>query len=248
MSTFEAVVLGVGDAFSERHRPTSFLLSYGDFVLAIDCPDMYRTVLREASDISGRQLSLSAIDHVLITHVHGDHMNGLEGVGFYKRFTEGKRVTLVSSPEVRDVIWDQRLIASMGTMWEDETRKELAFDEFFDHIPLSWEGETAVGPFRIRTRRTRHHLPTSALMVEAGGHVLGYSCDTDFDPELIAFLEPADLIIHETNPSPVHTAISELDALPEDIRARMRLVHYSDDFDASSSLIRPLRQGEVLRP
>ena len=90
MSTFETVVLGVGDAFSERYRPTSLLLSYDDFFLAIDCPDMYRSVLKEASAISGRQLSLSAIDHVLITHVHGDHMNGLEGVGFYKRYAEGK--------------------------------------------------------------------------------------------------------------------------------------------------------------
>jgi len=248
MSTFETVVLGVGDAFSERFRPTSLLLSYGDFFLAIDCPDMYRFVLREASAISGRELSLSAIDHVLITHVHGDHMNGLEGVGFYKRYAEGKRVTLVSSPEVREVIWDQRLIASMGTMWEDAERQELAFDEFFDYIPLSWEDVTVVGPFRIRTRRTRHQVPTSALMVEAGGRVLGYSCDTDFDPELIAFLEPADLIIHETNPSPVHTTYSELAALPEELRARMRLIHYADDFDTSSSVIRPLQQGEVLRP
>jgi ribonuclease BN (tRNA processing enzyme) len=248
MSTFEAIVLGVGDAFSERFRPTSLLLSCDDFLLAIDCPDMYRSVLREASDVSGRELSLSAIDHVLITHVHGDHMNGLEGVGFFKKFAEGKRVTLVSSPEVREVIWDQRLIASMGTMWEDATRQELAFDEFFEYISLSWEDATTVGPFRIRTRRTRHHLPTSALLVEAGGRVLGYSCDTDFDPELIRFLEPADLIIHETNLGPVHTAYSELAALPEELRAKMRLVHYPDDFDVSSSVIRALRQGEVLRP
>jgi len=248
MGRFEAIVLGVGDAFSERHRPTSLLLEHDGFFLAIDCPDMYRSVLRDASELSGRRLTLEQIDHVLITHVHGDHMNGVEGVGFYKRYTEGKRLTLISSPEVREVIWEQRLIACMGTSWEGSTRRQVPFDEYFEYLPLSWDGVTVVGPFRIRARRTRHSVPTSALLVEAGGRLLGYSSDTDFDPELIAFLEPAHLIIHETNPSPIHTSYSQLAALPEELRGRIRLVHYPDDFDTESSDIRPLRQGELLRP
>jgi ribonuclease BN (tRNA processing enzyme) len=248
MSTFETIVLGVGDAFSEKYRPTSLLLSCDDFLLAIDCPDMYRSVLRGASERSGRNLSIEKIDHVLITHVHGDHMNGLEGAAFFKRFTEGKRLTLISSPEVREVIWDQRLVASMGTIWEGSNRRTIPFGEFFEHIPLSWEGVTVVGPFRIRARRTRHPLPTSALLVEADGRLLGYSCDTDFDPELIDFLEPADLILHETGPSPVHASYSDLASLPEDLRSKMRLIHYPDDFDIEASTIRPVEQGEVLQP
>src|SRR5262245_48128110 len=120
MSSMEVIVLGVGDTFSEHHHGASFLLVCDGFSLAVDCPDGYRSVLRMASERSGRALSLSDIEHVLITHVHGDHMNGLEGVAYYKHFVEGLRLKLVTSPEVRASIWDERLKASMGTLWDGE--------------------------------------------------------------------------------------------------------------------------------
>lgn len=246
MSSFEVVVLGVGDAFSQWHRPTALLLICDDFHLAIDCPDGYLAALCSASASTGRQLTASRIDHVLITHLHGDHMNGLEGYAFYKHFVEGKRTHLLISPEVRACIWEQRLAASMGVLWDGQQHRPIGFDDYFDYLPLSWSEPTSVGPFTIRTRRTIHHVPTSALLVEAVGRTLGYSCDTAFDPELIAFLEPADLIIHETNFGPGHTPYSRLAELPAALRARMRLVHYPDGFDVQGSVISPLCEGEVL--
>jgi ribonuclease BN (tRNA processing enzyme) len=248
MSELEVVVLGVGDTFSEKNHGASLLLSSGGVSLAIDCPDQYRAVLRGASEGSGRALSLSDIDHVLITHVHGDHMNGLEGVGFYKHFVEGKRTKLVASPEVRAAIWDERLKASMSVLFDGTAFKKMSFDSYFEHVPLGWTGVTEVGPFRIEARRTIHHVPTSALLVEAGGRTLGYSADTAFDPELIRFLERADLIIHETNFGPAHTPYASLATLPAELRARMRLIHYSDGFDASSSNIGVLHEGDLLHP
>jgi ribonuclease BN (tRNA processing enzyme) len=246
MPDFEVVALGVGDSFSDRHRSSALLLLSGGFALGIDCPDMYRAVLRAATERAGRELPITAVDQVLITHVHGDHMNGLEGLAFWKRFAESKRLGLVASPEVRAALWDQRLVASMGTLWNGHAFQAMAFDDYFDFHALAWEGETTVGPFRIRARRTRHHVPTSALLVEAGGRRLGYSSDTAFDPELIAFLEPADLIIHETNFGPAHTPYASLAALPAALRARMRLIHYPDTFDVAGSAIAVLREGDVL--
>jgi ribonuclease BN (tRNA processing enzyme) len=248
MGSFETLVLGVGDSFSEKHHSTALLLSCDGFYLAIDCPDMYRSVLRSAMDRSGRKVLIEDVDHVLITHVHGDHMNGLEGLAFYKHFAEGKRVQLVTSPEVRTAIWDERLKASMSVLWDGQQHRQMGFDSYFDYLPLSWSAETVLGPFRIRARRTQHHVPTSALLIEAAGRTLGYSSDTAFDPELIAFLEPADLIIHETNLGPAHTPYSALAALPADLRARMRLIHYPDAFDTASSTIVALHEGDVLRP
>ena len=248
MARFEVAVIGAGDTFTERHHTAALLLSFDGFQLAVDCPDRYRSALRAAGEVAGRSLPLSAIDHVLITHVHGDHMNGLEGVAFYKHFAEGKRVNLVTSPEVRALIWDERLKASMSTLWDGQRFNTLGFDDYFEHVPLSWSEQITVGPFRVRSRRTLHHVPTSALLVEAGGRTLGYSADTAFDPELIAFLEPADLIIHETNFGPAHTPYSALAALPAELRAKMRLIHYADGFDTEASNIVALREGEVLEP
>jgi ribonuclease BN (tRNA processing enzyme) len=248
MSELEIIVLGVGDTFSERNHTSALLLVCDGFHLAIDCPDSYRAVLRAAAERSGRLLSLPAIDHLLLTHVHGDHMNGLEGVAFFKHFAEGKRLALATSPEVRANIWDQRLKASMGVLWDGEKFTPKMFEDYFEHQTLSWTEENRIGPFRIRTRRTRHHVPTTALLVEAAGRVLGYSADTAFDPELVDFLAPAHLIIHETNYGPAHTPYASLAALPAELRARMRLIHYADQFDVAASNIRALTEGEVLRP
>lgn len=244
---FEIIVLGVGDTFSERYHPTSLLLRCRGFQLALDCPDQYRAVLRDAGARSGRALSLSDIDHVLITHVHGDHMNGLEGVAFHKRFADKKRLHLVTSPEVRQSIWDERLKASMSTLFDGQQHRTLGFGDYFEVTELSWAEPVEVGPFRIRARRTLHHVPTSALLIEAGGRSLGYSSDTAFDPSLIDFLSPANLIIHETNLGPAHTPYASLASLPAELRGRMRLNHYPDTFDLEASVIEPLREGEVLR-
>lgn len=241
MPSLEIQVLGVGDAFSELHRPTAFLVRCGDFRLAIDCPDAYRAVLRGASGPP-----LQEVDHFLITHVHGDHMNGLEGVAFFKHFAENKRTRLAITPDVRSVIWDQRLRAAMDTLWDGTRHRQLGFDDYFDELPLAWTEETVIGPLRLQIRRTLHHVPTCALLIRGGGKTFGYSSDTAFDPDLIDFLTPADLIFHETNLGPAHTPYADLAALPATLRERMRLVHYTDALvTLPDPAIVLAREGEV---
>ncbi|HET9930274.1 MAG TPA: MBL fold metallo-hydrolase [Polyangiaceae bacterium] len=246
MSEFRVTALGVGDTFSARHFPTCLLLSASGFNLAIDCPDSYRRVLASARQKALQVPELTDIDHVLITHVHGDHMNGLEGVAFFKRFVERKRVELVASPEVRAVIWDQRLRAPMERLFDGAEFKSLEFGDYFSYQELGWRDARELGPFRIRARPTLHHVPTSALLIEAHGKVLGYSSDTAFDPGLIEFLEPADLVLHETNYGPAHTPFAKLCGLPESLQRRMRVIHYPDEFAPGDAVLRPIEEGESL--
>lgn len=74
---------------------------------------------------------------------------------------------------------------------------------------------------------------------------LAYSADTAFDPELIEWMGEAELLIHETNFG-VHTPLHLLAALPEALRARMRLIHYPDMLDPDTAPITCLRQGEAV--
>lgn len=242
----EILPVGVGDTFSAKHNTTALLIRYESEYLAVDCPDTYLRVLSQAAATAGWPTLPTDVNRLLLTHVHGDHMNGLEGFAFYKHFIENKQLALVAVPEVRKSIWEPRLQASMGQLWDGTRFTSLSFDDYFDYQPLQWDTETQVGPFTIRARRTIHHVPTSALLISAGGRTMGYSADTAFDPALIEFLSGADSIIHETNYGPGHTAYEDLLALDERLRRKMRLIHYADHFDAAGSQIAVANEGEVI--
>lgn len=249
-------VLGVGDTFSERHVTHSLLIEHEGFRLAIDCPDSYRRVLKQSRDRQSdakdaAALDLFGIDDVLITHVHGDHMNGLEGVAFFKHFAEKKQLRLHTVAPVKEGLWDTRLATSMSKLWNGSTFRELDFEDYFAWNELAVsntpDAATTVGPFTIRTRMTKHHVPTSALLIECDGKSVGISSDTAFDPELIAFLSSADLIVHETNYGPAHTAYADLLGVDTEIRSKMRLIHYPDELDIDRLEIPALVEGQLIR-
>lgn len=249
--SFEVIVLGVGDTFSERLYPTCLLVRQGGFQLAIDCPDGYRRVLADARAQTGLKLDLADIDDVLLTHVHGDHMNGLEGAAFFKKFAQQRRLRLHASQEVHDVVWPQRLQGSMQVLFDGAEARHYGYEDYFEPQVLPWQVPTRLGPFTVTLRRTRHHVPTSALLIEGEGGRLGYSADAAFEPELIRFLDQADVIIHETNLGPSHTDPAQLNALPAAVRDKMWLVHYPDAFDVHASRIRCAKEGQrilVCRP
>ena len=100
---------------------------------------------------------------------------------------------------------------------------------------------------KVSCRGTQHPIPTSALKFQANGKVIAWSSDTPFDLALIDWLsKDADLIIHETSPPPTHTPVESLNSLPENIRAKMRLMHMTDAFDRKSTTISCLEEGEVI--
>ncbi|CAN5922908.1 hypothetical protein BH11MYX3_BH11MYX3_13560 [soil metagenome] len=167
-------------------------------------------------------------------------------MAYFKRFAQQRRLALHTIGEVRKDLWERRLVASMGTLWDGTKLNELGFADYFAWNELSLDTETTIGPFTVRARRTMHHVPTSALIVEHDGRSIGSSSDTAFDPELITWLAQADLIVHETNLGPAHTAYKDLLTVDASIRDKMHLIHYPDDFDLAASQIAVLREGDVL--
>lgn len=244
------VPLGVGDAFSALYYSSSLLLIAGDGAgetrLLIDFPDPLRKVLREASLACGLDLRVETIQTAVLTHLHGDHVNGLELFGFYKRFIEGRRPVLYAADPVLAELWDGRLRAAMRQLKTPSgTTHSLELDDYFDTCVLKPDATASIGPFQVEIRPTNHHIPCYALRITCGDRRLGYSCDTNFDQGLIDWLaEDSDIIIHETNYA-THTPYESLLGLPAEIRDRMRLIHYPDDFKVDGSKIECLRQGRV---
>ncbi len=116
---------------------------------------------------------------------------------------------------------------------------------YFDVRTIDFGGKATICGIQIQTRRTLHSVPCFGFRATFGGRRLGYSCDTAYDQEMIKFLEPCDLIFHECDEG-IHTPLSKLEALPESMRTKIRLIHLNDGF-AGSSLIEAAEEGKVYR-
>jgi ribonuclease BN (tRNA processing enzyme) len=250
MSQVLLIPLGVGEAFTARYYTSCLALGIDDNWLLIECPHPVRKMLREASLIAGlpEPLDIDRIHAAVVSHLHADHCCGLEDFGYYSYFALGRRAKLLMHPETSVQLWNGLLAAGMEWVQvqpnKPATRKRL--EDYFELIDLNPSQPVQSGPFVIECRRTVHSVPTYAFRIAAGDRVIGYSADTAYDPSLIDWLAPADLIIHEattTIHTGVHTPYKNLAALPETLRLKMRLTHYPDDFDMGSSVIDALRQG-----
>lgn len=233
--SFDILMNGVGNAFSRQHYGMNFLLQKDDFLLAVDCPDSYRKALQEHDfkhEVGDhlRTIDVDAIDAMIITHLHGDHVNGLEMSLAYRRYAAGGIWDLHTSPEVVRDLWERRLEVSLGMSYNGETHDKLGPKDYYRLHEIPWGEPRRIGPFEITTRPTVHHLPTMAMRISDGEHTLGYSCDTAYDPALIDWLADADFIIHETSFGPGHTPLKNLMMLPDALREKMLVGHLPENF------------------
>jgi ribonuclease BN (tRNA processing enzyme) len=250
MSEVRLIPVGVGDAFTARHYTTCLALGVDDSWLLIDCPHPVRKMWREASlSALGLPFDLDRVSGVAITHLHADHASGLEDFAYFNYFILKRRPTWLAHPDVSAHLWDGLLSAGMGrtrlTPEGVSTRRKLG--DYVDLIALSSSKPVEFGPFSIECRPTMHSIPTTAFRIKVAGRTFAFSADSAYDPTLIEWLGPADLIVHEATTlaeSPVHTPYRHLAALPEPLRARMRLSHLPDDFDAAASFIETLKEGQ----
>lgn len=75
MEKFEITILGCGSALPTlRHFPTSQIVNIREKLFMIDCGEGTQLQLRKS------KLKFSKINHIFISHLHGDHFFGLIGL------------------------------------------------------------------------------------------------------------------------------------------------------------------------
>ncbi|MHC4101430.1 MAG: MBL fold metallo-hydrolase [Planctomycetota bacterium] len=233
------LILGVGDAFTRLHYGSSAVIDGPGGYVLLDCPDLIHRALFEATSRAGWPIDAWNINDILLTHLHGDHCNGLESFGFARR-TEGT-VSGAGNDHPRPRIHTSGVVA--GRLWERlapamdaaATGAPRSLDHFYEVRVLEPGTTATVGGLSVECRFTQHPVPTLGLLVSDGAATLGWSSDTPFDEAHIQWLSRADVIVHECNQPPVHTPIESLNALPPELTAKIRLIHLPDDFDRSST-------------
>ena len=240
------LVTGIGDAFSAVHFGSSALVEGPKGLIAIDCPGPILAMYRSASEISGVSLDIERIDDILLTHLHGDHSNGLEAFGFFRRHIcdNPRRPRLHALPEVLERVWEKLAPAMDGATKGGDGINTL--EDYFEPCPMTPGRSFDVAGLTVSCRRVRHSVPTAGFLLRGVDGCLAWSGDTEFEQAHVAWLSVADCIVHECGHHFKHTQWAELDTLPDDLKAKIRLIHLPDGTEVPNGPMQPLKQGEVI--
>lgn len=234
--------LGCGSAFSHSLGNNNWLAVKNDTCMLIDCGP--KTPYR----LHTCQVEPSSIGNFLITHSHADHIGGLEEIMLRGRYVTGKKPTLIIEDEYRE------------TLWQESLRGGCAYNEIIDgrflRLEDYWQpaqpkrrpdlprnaAEINLGTLNVKLFRTQH-IPAQAQSWQDSAYSIGvllddrvfFTGDTKFDPELLNELDSLfalEAIFHDAQSftGGIHASIEELASFSPNLRSRIWLMHYKDDW------------------
>lgn len=235
--------VGSGSAFTKKMNQTNILIVKGNDHLLIDCGTKTPQALWEYG------LPVYKIDNFFITHTHADHIGGLEEVMLMNRYIMNlKKANIFITKKFKKNLWNYSLRGGAEGN-ENKKGKQLAFNDLWTTVKPekikgmirdSWKFN--VGNLNITFFRTMHTPDTSLSWKDSAwstGLIIDerilFTGDTRYDPSMLEFcLENWNIetIFHDCQffDGGVHASLNELDTLPEDIKKKLYLMHYGDNW------------------
>ena len=234
--------IGVGSAFTtpKYYQSNMLILARSGKKMLVDCGSDARFALSECN-IHNLNLS-QEIDAVYISHLHADHIGGMEWLAFNTYFCP-KRVIpkLFMEERLMHDMWNHSLKGGLGRI----EGKKMNLSDYFDCRPLAngdsflWEG------IKFKLVQMPHvildengHCSFGLLIKEAEyeGPAVFVTMDTQFQPEVVSRIgEKVVAIFHDCETSPfksiIHTHYDDLCTLPKTLKKKMWLYHYQPDPD-----------------
>ncbi len=241
------VFLGSGSAFyldpkdrdpetgilSPSNYQSNMLIERNGKHLLIDCGSDIRFSLAAAG------YRLDQIDSIYVSHPHGDHVGGLEYVGFATYFNPNiERPRLFVSRTFATELWSESLAGGLRSLQCDVA--DMA--TYFDVVRIRENGKFIWEDIEFRLVQTIHIMngytivPSFGLIFtvpETGSRVF-ITTDTQHAPNQIAdFYRMADVIFHDCETSfrsGVHAHFDDLRTLQEPFKNKMWLYHYQPNY------------------
>ncbi|WP_334071817.1 MULTISPECIES: MBL fold metallo-hydrolase [Paenibacillus] len=218
-------MLGTGGAFAKKYYNNNALLYAEDYTLLIDCGITAPLSLHQLDK------SLDEIDGILITHIHGDHVGGLEEFAFRMKFIWGRKPVLYIADKLVHPLWEHTLKGGL-------TQEGIAsLEDAFEVKVLSEGTPYSLSPgLTVELIQTPHIPGKDSYSLYINGEIF-YSADMIFQRGLLTRLieeRNCRKILHEVQlqgPGQVHTELGQLLSLPAEIRRNIMLMHYGDEME-----------------
>ncbi|MBB4313486.1 MBL fold metallo-hydrolase [Roseospira marina] len=225
--------IGTGSAFTladDNFQSNAVLEADDGRRLLIDCGTDARRALKALG------LGREDIHAIYISHLHGDHVGGLEWFGFTSYFCPGShRPELFLAEDLVGPLWDNSLKAGMAALDFGWARLET----FFKVHSLATTGSFDFAGVRLDLVRLLHirsgeaEMWSYGLMIHAPTGPVLFTSDCLHQPDvLMPWYRAARLIFQDcdtgSRPGGAHAHYSHLCSLPAEIRARMWLYHVKD--------------------
>jgi ribonuclease BN (tRNA processing enzyme) len=238
-------VLGCAGSFPGPESACSaYLVEAQGFRLLIDFGSGSLSALQRYSD-------LDAIDAIMLTHLHCDHMLDACTYIVVRRYApDGPRPPV---PVYAPLGAAERISAAYSS--ENEP-----IDDVYTFYGLQ-PGTFPIGPFTVTVDRVNHPIETYGVRVEQGGRVVAYSSDTAPCEALVRLAAGADLFLCEAsyldgmdNPPDLHLTGGEAgEAATKADVGRLLLTHLVPAWGSEASTVESACAAfagpvEVVRP
>ncbi|GAB1158211.1 MBL fold metallo-hydrolase [Paenibacillus illinoisensis] len=230
--------LGTGDMFSVEQYHNSMLAEFGGTHLIIDFPESNAKALKEVG------FPMTDIHNVFITHLHEDHINGVQMLGYYSQIVGDRKPRLFIHEQLVEPLWS---ILSPGMRYT--TDGERTMSDYYDIVPLPDGGTFELGGVTFETFRTQH-VPGMVSNGIAAKPYFYYSADSTLDQERVEqAAADVQLIFHECHMHDLviksHTSLKDLEQLPAEVRQKTVLMHYHDEYADASTRERFNREHDL---
>lgn len=163
MTRFELSILGCGSAFPTlRHNPSAQALSHRDRVFLVDCGEGTQQHYRRQG------LKLMRLQHIFISHLHGDHCLGLVGlISTLGLLDRGGEVIIHAVPDAL------RIFPPLFDTFCQELPFDVRIEPFSPFASSTIYEDDAL---TVKTLPLKHRIPAAGFLFEekeAPRHLLG---------------------------------------------------------------------------
>ncbi len=214
--------LGSGNAFSHGQYWSGFLL---DGRILLDCPPQTLAHLHKLD------VTVDALDLVLLTHQHADHILGMDLLLLEATAGESRRqdssTRIVGPPGIYDRV---RGIVGGSSRLPDRSDVRLPWSEQAGETRIDVRVADGGGDIGIECVEVDHVPQFTSLgyRIRVGGKLVAYTGDTKICDAVYELADGADLLIAECGGGPPHMDWPDIFALREALptSTAMLITHY----------------------